>query len=123
MQSPIRALLGLAGLLALVLTLSAGTGVAPTADAAKPTPTPSPGPTPTPPPIPPGLRAGLRASDYGISPFPSPSWWVSSIQSMAARFPGSVGEQVAVVVEVAGGAGGPSAGLTSRSRRPGRGRM
>jgi hypothetical protein len=78
--------------------------------AAKPptrTPT-APGPTPTPPPIPTGLRAGLRASDYGISPFPSPSWWVDSINSMASRFSGSTGEQVAVVVETFGqkGTGG-----------------
>ena len=52
-----------------------------------------------------GLRAGLRASNYGITPFPSPTWWVNSINSMASRFPGSVGEQVAVVVEVSGGGG------------------
>src|SRR5262245_43034306 len=52
-----------------------------------------------------GLRAGLRASNYGISPFPSPTWWVSSIQSMASRFQQSTGEQVAVVVEVSGGGG------------------
>ncbi len=32
------------------------------------------------------LRAGLRSSDYGISPFPSPTWWVNSIKSMASRF-------------------------------------
>src|SRR5262245_44795789 len=51
------------------------------------------------------LRAGLRASNYGISPFPSPNWWVSSINSMASRFPGSTGEQIAVVVEVLGGGG------------------
>ena len=55
--------------------------------------------------IPPGLRAGLRASNYGLSPFPSPTWWVDSINSMAGRFPGSIGEQVAVVVEVSGGGG------------------
>jgi len=52
-----------------------------------------------------GLRAGLRASNYGISPFPSPTWWVSSIQSMSGRFQPSTGEQVAVVVEVSGGGG------------------
>src|SRR5262245_14829671 len=52
-----------------------------------------------------GLRTGLRASNYGISPFPSPTWWVSSIQSMASRFQQSTGEQVAVVVEVLGGGG------------------
>lgn len=52
-----------------------------------------------------GLRAGLRASNYGISPFPSPTWWVNSINSMAGRFSGTVGEQVAVVVEVLGGGG------------------
>ena len=34
--------------------------------------------------IPPGLRAGLRASNYGITPFPSPTWWVNSINSMSA---------------------------------------
>ena len=73
--------------------------------AAKPTPTPAPTPPPPPPPIPAGMRAGLRASNYGIVPFPSPSWWVDSIDSMAARFPGSAGEQVAVIVEVAGGGG------------------
>src|ERR1043166_5269392 len=55
--------------------------------------------------IPPGLRAGLRASNYGITPFPSPTWWVNSISSMSARFPGSTKEQVAVVVEVLGGGG------------------
>lgn len=88
----------------LLLALAFGPGGPSVASAAKPprrTPTP-PGPTPTPRPAPPGLRAGLRASDYGISPFPSPSWWVDSIGSMASRFPGSVGEQVAVVVEVLG---------------------
>jgi len=52
-----------------------------------------------------GLRAGLRASNYGITPFPSPTWWVDSIGSMASRFSGSTGEQVAVVVEVLGGGG------------------
>jgi hypothetical protein len=52
-----------------------------------------------------GLRAGLRASNYGITPFPSPTWWVDSINSMSSRFSGSVGEQVAVVVEVSGGGG------------------
>src|SRR5262245_35242851 len=57
------------------------------------------------PPLPDSRRAGLRASNYGISPFPSPTWWVSSIQSMASRFPQSTGEQVAVVVEVSGGGG------------------
>jgi hypothetical protein len=56
-------------------------------------------------PIPAGLRAGLRASNYGITPFPSPTWWSNSINSMAARFPGSTPEQVAVVVEVLGGGG------------------
>ena len=52
-----------------------------------------------------GLRAGLRASNYGITPFPSPTWWVDSINSMSSRFSGAVGEQVAVVVEVSGGGG------------------
>ena len=97
--------IGLAGILLLLFTLSMGNFS--TAEAAKPpTKTPTPAPiTPTSPPIPAGLRAGLRASNYGISPFPDPTWWVNSINSMASRFPGSVGEQIAVVVEVSGGGG------------------
>jgi hypothetical protein len=67
-----------------------------------PTPTPTPGPTPTPPPIPEGLRAGLRSSDYGISPWPAPSWWVNSVSSMASRFSGATGTGLFVVVEIDG---------------------
>jgi hypothetical protein len=105
MSRSLRVPIGLSG--ALLLLLVFGQGNPSVANAAKPpTRTPIPvGPTPTPPPVPPGLRAGLRASNYGISPFPSPSWWVNSISSMASRFPGSTGEQVAVVVEVLGGGG------------------
>jgi hypothetical protein len=107
MTRPIRAFLALVATLAFVFTLAGGGGTASSVNAAKPTPKPtaSPTPTPTQPPIPAGLRAGLRASNYGIAPFPSPSWWVDSTQSMAARFPGSAPEQLAVVVEVAGGSG------------------
>jgi hypothetical protein len=105
MPRSIRLLLSVLGLLVIVVAMSQGPGSLPMANAAKPTPTPTAGPTPTPPPIPPGLRAGLRASNYGITPFPSPNWWVSSINSMASRFSGSVPEQIAVVVEVAGGGG------------------
>lgn len=32
------------------------------------------------------LRAGLRSSAYGISPFPNSDWWVDSTGSMAAHF-------------------------------------
>jgi hypothetical protein len=105
MSRSTRLVIGLAGILLLLFAFSIGN--ISTADAAKPpTKTPTPvAPTPTSPPIPAGLRAGLRASNYGISPFPSPTWWVNSINSMASRFPGSVGEQVAVVVEVSGGGG------------------
>jgi len=105
MSRSTRLVMGLAAALLLLFAFSIGS--ISTVDAAKPptkTPTPS-GPTPTAPPIPSGLRAGLRASNYGISPFPSPTWWISSINSMASRFPGSIGEQVAVVVEVSGGGG------------------
>jgi len=95
--------------LAVVAALAAGIGLAagaPTVVAAKPPkPTPTVGPTPTPPMIPAGLRTGLRSSNYGITPFPSPSWWVNSIGSMAGRFPSSAREQLAVVVEVSGGGG------------------
>ena len=107
MSRPICAIPVLALLAIVALALSLTQTVAPTANAAKPPkPTPTPvGPTPTPPPIPAGLRAGLRASNYGITPFPSPTWWVNSIGSMAGRFPTSTGEQVAVVVEVSGGGG------------------
>ena len=105
MSRSTRLVMALVGILLLLFAF--GIGNFSTADAAKPPPkTPTPvGPTPTAPPIPAGLRAGLRASNYGISPFPSPNWWVNSINSMASRFPGSVGEQVAVVVEVSGGGG------------------
>ncbi len=54
------------------------------------------------PPVPPGLRAGLRASDYGIRPFPGPVWWTDSIRSMASRFPASRPVLMAVVVEIDG---------------------
>jgi hypothetical protein len=98
-----RPLLVLSLLFALVATAGLGAGSVPSADAARIKPTPSP--SPTPPPVPSGLRAGLRASNYGITPFPSPTWWVNSIDSRAGRFPGSTGEQIAVVVEVSGGGG------------------
>ncbi|HEX7620322.1 MAG TPA: hypothetical protein VF359_03895 [Anaerolineales bacterium] len=86
------------GILALVMVI----GSTSLAQAGKPTPTPPPGPTPTPPPVPAGMRAGLRASDYGISPWPSPDWWVASIKSMASRFSGSTGSMIAVVIEIDG---------------------
>jgi hypothetical protein len=85
----------------LVLVVLMALGSTSLASAGKPTPTPSPTPPP-PPTIPPGMRAGLRASDYGISPWPDPAWWVNSINSMAGRFPTSTGEMVAVVVEIDG---------------------
>jgi hypothetical protein len=50
--------------------------------------------------IPQGLRAGLRSSPYGIDPFPNPAWWVSSINSMSGRFPGSVPATIWTVCEV-----------------------
>jgi hypothetical protein len=88
--------------LVLVLVALMALGSASLASAGKPTPTPTPGPTPTPAPVPPGMRAGLRASDYGISPWPDPTWWVNSISSMASRFPTSTGAMIAVVVEIDG---------------------
>ena len=107
MSRSLRVFIGLAATLLLLLVFSQdNTSVASAAKPPTKTPTPlGPTPTPTPPPIPPGLRAGLRASNYGISPFPSSSWWVDSIKSMSSRFPGSAGDQVAVVVEVLGGGG------------------
>ncbi len=71
-------------------------------EAGKPPTATPPGPTATPVPIPAGLRAGLRASNYGLSPWPTAAWWVSSIQSMAGRFPGSIGSSILVVVEIDG---------------------
>lgn len=65
-------------------------------------PTKPPTATLPPPPIPEGMRAGLRASDYGISPWPSPDWWVNSVNSMASKFPGSTGSSILVVVEIDG---------------------
>jgi hypothetical protein len=98
MTGTLRVLASLIATLALLLTMAGGGGTAPSAEAARKTPSPTPVVGPT-------LRAGLRASNYGITPFPSPTWWVDSIDSMASRFPGSVGEQIAVVVEVSGGGG------------------
>jgi len=88
----------------VVATLALSQTVIPSADAAKP-PKPTAPPAATAPVMPAGLRAGLRASNYGIVPFPSPGWWVDTIDSMAGRFAGSTGEQIAVVVEVSGGGG------------------
>jgi len=89
MSRSTRLVIGLAAALLLLFAFSMGN--ISTADAAKP-----PTRTPTTPPVSDVLRAGLRASNYGISPFPSPTWWVDSINSMASRFSGSVGEQIAV---------------------------
>src|SRR5438105_4251016 len=106
MPRHLRALYGLILTTALVALAGLWQGTAPNANAApKPRPTPTPAVTPTPPTIPAGLRAGLRASNYGITPWPSPSWWIDSINSMRGRFPGATGEQIAVVVEVSGGGG------------------
>ncbi len=55
--------------------------------------------------VPAGMRAGLRASDYGISPFPSPAWWVDSINSMSGGFPGSTGSSIVIPVEIDGMSG------------------
>lgn len=106
MRTRVRGPLALTLAAALALITALAQGGAPSANAApKPKPTPTPAITPTPPTIPAGLRAGLRASNYGIVPFPAPSWWVDSINSMRSRFPGATGEQIAVVVEVSGGGG------------------
>ncbi|HEX6473671.1 MAG TPA: hypothetical protein VF114_01125 [Candidatus Limnocylindria bacterium] len=104
MTQPIRIVAAVAAAIVILLAFAQPYGGAPPAYAAKKTPAPTATPVP-PAPVPPGLRAGLRASNYGITPFPSPSWWTSSINSMASRFSGSVPEQIAVVVEVAGGGG------------------
>ena len=101
MTQPIRIVAAVVAALVILLAFAQPNGGAPAAYAAKKTPAP----TATPVPPAPVLRAGLRASNYGISPFPAPTWWTSSINSMASRFPGSTGEQIAVVVEVAGGGG------------------
>jgi hypothetical protein len=46
------------------------------------------------------LRAGLRSSPYGISPFPSPPWWTDSTLDMASRFSGSTPAVIWIVGEV-----------------------
>ena len=104
MARPIRTLLGPAIVAAVAIALAAQ-GTQPANAAKPPKPTATPAATPTNPPIPAGLRAGLRASNYGITPWPAPSWWVDSINSMKGRFAGATGEQIAVVVEVSGGGG------------------
>jgi hypothetical protein len=74
------------------------------AQAGKPTPPP---PTPTPGSGPAAIRAGLRSSDYGISPWPSPEWWVDSINSMKGKFSTNnpTGSSILVVVEIDGMSG------------------
>jgi hypothetical protein len=104
MTQPMRIVAAVAAALVILLAFAQPPGGAPPAFAAKRTPGPTATPVP-PQPAPTGMRAGLRASNYGITPFPSPTWWTSSINSMAGNWPGSAGEQVAVVVEVAGGGG------------------
>jgi len=73
------------------------------AEAKPPKPTPTPSTTPQPYDL---VRAGLRSSDYGISPFPSPTWWVNSINSMAGSFSEKpAGSSILVVVEIDGMSG------------------
>jgi hypothetical protein len=48
----------------------------------------------------PTLRAGLRSSSYGISPFPPPDWWLDSSRSMAARFDGEPAPAVVWIVGI-----------------------
>ena len=106
MPRSIHAFLGVSLIALIAIATSLGQGATPAANAAKPVkPSATPAVTPTVPPIPAGLRAGLRASNYGIVPWPSPTWWVDSINSMRGRFAGATGEQIAVVVEVSGGGG------------------
>lgn len=45
-------------------------------------------------------RAGLRASPYGISPFPPSSWWVDATKDMASRWSGAAPEVIWLVGEV-----------------------
>jgi hypothetical protein len=87
----LRSFIIFGAVVALILAIGAA-GSASVRAAPKPKPTPTsvgtPTPTPTPPPIPAGLRSGLGASNYGITPFPSPSWLVDSIGAMVSHFTG-----------------------------------
>ena len=60
------------------------------------------------------LRAGLRASSYGISPFPNSDWWADSTGSMASRFDGSVPS----VIWIAGVVNGSSCWLNFPTSSP-----
>ena len=103
MKTTFRFVLKVGVLLLIVFALTLG-GTA-SVGAKPPRPTPTATPTPIPPVVPAGMRAGLRSSDYGISPWPSANWWVDSINSMSGRFPGSVGSAILVVVEIDGMSG------------------
>ncbi|MCP4543676.1 MAG: hypothetical protein GY832_41715 [Chloroflexi bacterium] len=46
------------------------------------------------------LRAGLRSSSYGISPFPTPEWWLNATSSMASRFQDDSAPSVVWIVGV-----------------------
>ena len=105
MTRTIRALLGLVATLAFVFTLAGGGGTASSVNAAKPTPTPTPGSDPDAAPDP-GRAAGRPPRlELRHRAVPLPDLVGDSTQSMAARFPSSAPEQLAVVVEVAGGSG------------------
>lgn len=82
--------------LALLSSLVSCNALTPSATLpASPTTEPSPSPASTPPTA--RLHAGLRASSYGISPFPKPEWWRNSTQSMASRFDGAAPAVVWIV--------------------------
>ncbi len=62
--------------------------------------------------------AGLRASTYGIVPFPEIAEWDSYARSMEEAFPGSVGSFVWIVGNVNGNAGRQSCTLNFPLERP-----
>ena len=125
MTRPIRAFLALVATLAFVFTLAGGGGTASLGErsqahtetdrVADARPRPSrrsrPGCAPV---SAPRITASRRS--------PRPPGGSTRPSSMAARFPGSAREQLAVVVEVAGGSGRTAAGRTSCSPPPGPGR-
>ena len=121
MTQPIRIVAAVAAALVILVAFAQPNGGAPPAFAAKKTPAQTQRRRPqahrlTLPPS--ELRAGLRASNYGITPFPSPAWWTDpSLHGLTVPECGTP-EQIAVVVEVAGAADARIAGPTSRSPRP-----
>jgi len=68
-----------------------------------PSPAPTPTPTPLTTPVAGQKYAGVRASSYGITPFPSPTGWSNAVKTMSNYWPGSTPTTIWLVGEILSG--------------------